>query len=232
MATGQRRPTSRHLTHIGAERSPARMTSSRWRNCALTHGQTGSESAGVADALCMQVHPKLEKQAIEILEHAALTSPGRTFWKRLAATATAMALCLRLALPCPQSVGSNVEFRSRTRCTHYADDSAIRLFLRWLLIATVEVRLGDFSSAGPVSCWGCAPTLDCLFLVATCRSSGIGFATREWIPRALAPPRMSAQPCRQTSGLPSRRVVSASRVCIRSEADNHSSAPRAGAWFQ
>jgi Phage related protein. len=46
----------------------------------------------VADALRIQGHPAPEKAAIEIMKKAALTSPERTFWKRLAATATLLAL--------------------------------------------------------------------------------------------------------------------------------------------
>lgn len=46
----------------------------------------------VADALRIQGHPAPEKAAIEIMKKAALTSPERTFWKRLAATATLLAV--------------------------------------------------------------------------------------------------------------------------------------------
>ncbi len=53
----------------------------------------------VADALRIQGHPEPEKQAIEIMKRAALTSPERTFWKRLAATAMALCLAAGFALP-------------------------------------------------------------------------------------------------------------------------------------
>jgi len=53
----------------------------------------------VADALRIQGHPEPEKQAIEIMKRAALTSPERTFWKRLAATAVAVALGVGFASP-------------------------------------------------------------------------------------------------------------------------------------
>lgn len=53
----------------------------------------------VADALRIQGHPEPEKQAIEIMKRAALTSPERTFWKRLAATAMTLALGVGLAAP-------------------------------------------------------------------------------------------------------------------------------------
>ncbi len=46
----------------------------------------------VAAALQIQGHPTPEKAAIEIMKKAALTSPERTFWKKLAGT-TAMLLC-------------------------------------------------------------------------------------------------------------------------------------------
>lgn len=46
----------------------------------------------VADALRIQGHPTPEKAAIEIMKKAALTSPERTFWKKLAATATLLAV--------------------------------------------------------------------------------------------------------------------------------------------
>jgi len=53
----------------------------------------------VADALRIQGHPEPEKQAIEIMKRAALTSPERTFWKRLAATAMTILLSVGFALP-------------------------------------------------------------------------------------------------------------------------------------
>ncbi|KAF1727754.1 hypothetical protein CSC76_09205 [Pseudoxanthomonas mexicana] len=46
----------------------------------------------VAAALKIQGHPTPEKAAIEIMKNAALTSPERTFWKKLTAT-TAIVLC-------------------------------------------------------------------------------------------------------------------------------------------
>lgn len=46
----------------------------------------------VADALRIQGHPAPEKAAIEVMKKAALTSPERTFWRRLAATATLLAV--------------------------------------------------------------------------------------------------------------------------------------------
>ena len=46
----------------------------------------------VADALRIQGHPQPEKAAIEIMKAAALTSPERNFWRRLAATATLLAV--------------------------------------------------------------------------------------------------------------------------------------------
>ncbi len=67
----------------------------------------------VADALRIQGHPEPEKQAIEIMKRAALTSPERTFWKRLAATAMALAIGVGFAPPrdAQAAVG------------HYASDS-------------------------------------------------------------------------------------------------------------
>ena len=53
----------------------------------------------VAAALKIQGHPTPEKAAIEIMKKAALTSPERTFWKRLAATATLLAVVVFPALP-------------------------------------------------------------------------------------------------------------------------------------
>jgi hypothetical protein len=47
----------------------------------------------VAAALKIQGHPNPEKAAIEIMKNAALTSPERTFWKKLTAS-TAMLLCV------------------------------------------------------------------------------------------------------------------------------------------
>ena len=46
----------------------------------------------VAEALKIQGHPHPEKAAITIMKAAALTSPERTFWKRLSASAVGIAL--------------------------------------------------------------------------------------------------------------------------------------------
>lgn len=53
----------------------------------------------VADALRIQGHPEPEKAAIQIMKQAALTSPERTFWKRLAATAVALLLMVGASMP-------------------------------------------------------------------------------------------------------------------------------------
>lgn len=53
----------------------------------------------VADALRIQGHPEPEKAAIQIMRQAALTSPERTFWKRLSATAMTLAIGISLASP-------------------------------------------------------------------------------------------------------------------------------------
>lgn len=53
----------------------------------------------VADALRIQGHPEPEKAAIQIMRQAALTSPERTFWKRLSATAMTLAIGVSLAPP-------------------------------------------------------------------------------------------------------------------------------------
>jgi len=67
----------------------------------------------VADALRIQGHPEPEKQAIEIMKRAALTSPERTFWKRLAATAMALAL----------GVGFAPHSDAQAAVGHYTSDS-------------------------------------------------------------------------------------------------------------
>ena len=62
---------------------------------AISHYRTGKRVPQVwvvAEALKVQGHPAPEKAAIEVMKAAALTSPERAFWKRLAATA-AMLLC-------------------------------------------------------------------------------------------------------------------------------------------
>lgn len=46
----------------------------------------------VADALRIQGHPQPEKAAVEIMRSEARTSNERKFWKRLAATATLLAV--------------------------------------------------------------------------------------------------------------------------------------------
>ncbi len=53
----------------------------------------------VADALRIQKHPNPEIAAVEIMRNEARTSSERTFWKRLAATAMALALGVGFALP-------------------------------------------------------------------------------------------------------------------------------------
>src|SRR5690606_25571853 len=62
---------------------------------AISHYRTGKRVPQVwvvAEALKVQGHPQPEKAAIEIMKAAALTSPERTFWRRLAATATLLAV--------------------------------------------------------------------------------------------------------------------------------------------
>lgn len=53
----------------------------------------------VADCLRIQGHPSPEKAAVEIMRAEARTSTERTFWKRLAASAMALALGVGFALP-------------------------------------------------------------------------------------------------------------------------------------
>ena len=72
----------------------------------------------VADALRIQGHPEPEKQAIEIMKRAALTSPERTFWKRLAATA--VALCLFVGAALPQDVRAMPQAGNALHDIHYA----------------------------------------------------------------------------------------------------------------
>lgn len=52
----------------------------------------------IADALRIQGHPTPEKAAIEIMKKAALTSPERAFWKKLAGTAAAFLCVIGLAI--------------------------------------------------------------------------------------------------------------------------------------
>lgn len=70
----------------------------------------------VADALRIQGHPEPEKQAIEIMKRAALTSPERTFWKRLAATA--MALCLAVGFALPHKTAAAVPGFDKAQAIH------------------------------------------------------------------------------------------------------------------
>lgn len=72
----------------------------------------------VADALRIQGHPEPEKQAIEIMKRAALTSPERTFWKRL--SATAMALCLAVGFALPHKAQAAVTGLDAAPSIHYA----------------------------------------------------------------------------------------------------------------
>ena len=61
-------------------------------------------------------HPEPEKQAIEIMKRAALTSPERTFWKRLAATA--MALCLAVGFALPHKAAAAVPGFDKAQAIH------------------------------------------------------------------------------------------------------------------
>ncbi len=69
---------------------------------AISHYRTGKRVPQVwvvAECLKMQGHPQPEKAAIQIMKSEAQTSPERTFWKRLAASAMALALGVGFALP-------------------------------------------------------------------------------------------------------------------------------------
>lgn len=69
---------------------------------AISHYRTGKRVPQVwvvAECLKMQGHPQPEKAAIQIMKSEAQTSPERTFWKRLAASAMALALGVGLASP-------------------------------------------------------------------------------------------------------------------------------------
>ncbi|WP_161963884.1 DUF3693 domain-containing protein [Xanthomonas arboricola] len=69
---------------------------------AISHYRTGKRVPQVwvvAECLKLQGHPQPEKAAIQIMKSEAQTSPERTFWKRLAATAMTLALGVSLALP-------------------------------------------------------------------------------------------------------------------------------------
>lgn len=72
----------------------------------------------VAAALKIQGHPTPEKAAIEIMKKAALTSPERTFWKRLAATATLLAVVAFPALP--DHAQAAEQGTSTAQARHYA----------------------------------------------------------------------------------------------------------------
>lgn len=68
---------------------------------AISHYRTGKRVPQVwvvAEALKVQGHPSPEKAAIEIMKAAALTSPERTFWKRLAASTALLALAFSFSL--------------------------------------------------------------------------------------------------------------------------------------
>lgn len=69
---------------------------------AISHYRTGKRVPQVwvvAECLKMQGHPQPEKAAIQIMKSEAQTSPERTFWKRLAASAMALALGVGFASP-------------------------------------------------------------------------------------------------------------------------------------
>ncbi|MFA1730791.1 DUF3693 domain-containing protein [Xanthomonas campestris] len=69
---------------------------------AISHYRTGKRVPQVwvvAECLKLQGHPQPEKAAIQIMKSEAQTSPERSFWKRLAATAMTLALGVSLALP-------------------------------------------------------------------------------------------------------------------------------------
>lgn len=72
---------------------------------AISHYRTGKRVPQVwvvAECLKLQGHPQPEKAAITIMKSEAQTSPERTFWKRLAATATLLLAVMVLnAAPAP-----------------------------------------------------------------------------------------------------------------------------------
>lgn len=72
----------------------------------------------VADALRIQGHPAPEKAAIDIMKKAALTSPERTFWKKLAATATLLLVGVVGTLPAPAQAATMAFEAAPT--VHYA----------------------------------------------------------------------------------------------------------------
>lgn len=67
----------------------------------------------VADALRIQGHPTPEKAAIEIMKKAALTSPERAFWKKLAGTAAALLCAITLALGASPSSATAKDLQAR-----------------------------------------------------------------------------------------------------------------------
>lgn len=85
----------------------------------------------VAEALKIQQHPSPEKAAIQIMKAAALTSPERAFWKRLAATAMLLAVGFVGAFPAPSQAAHGHEDAGSTR--HYAKwPMWARLLWLWL----------------------------------------------------------------------------------------------------
>lgn len=93
----------------------------------------------VADALRIQGHPEPEKQAIEIMKRAALTSPERTFWKRLAATAMALCLAVGFALP----------HKAQAAVTGFDNGHAVYI-MRNAVSDCGRVRVLGVAMAGPV----------------------------------------------------------------------------------
>jgi hypothetical protein len=88
----------------------------------------------VADALRIQGHPEPEKAAIQIMRQAALTSPERTFWKRL--SATAMTLAIGISLTSPAHVQAAEKGVSAAPFIHYAKWLMGRLRWVWLWISS------------------------------------------------------------------------------------------------
>lgn len=71
---------------------------------AISHYRTGKRVPQVwvvAECLKLQGHPQPEKAAITIMKSEAQTSPERTFWKRLAATATLLLVGVIGVAPAP-----------------------------------------------------------------------------------------------------------------------------------
>jgi len=94
----------------------------------------------VADALRIQGHPEPEKQAIEIMKRAALTSPERTFWKRLAATA--MVLCLTVGFTLPHAVQAMPQAGNSLHDIHYAKLGVCGEWLGAVLLSWVPLGNG------------------------------------------------------------------------------------------